>query len=102
MLTTRCSLQCCAFVDSIYLPGYTRCAPPRTIVAPAEQRCYCNMTTKEMFDRDGEQLQRAGEIEIDSNVEALCLGADRQDKTPAVSEIQRWRTGGRREGDLFE
>ncbi len=47
----------------------------------------------DLFDRDGEQLQEAGRIEVDPNAEALVLGVDRQNKTPSVSEIERWRMG---------
>ena len=47
----------------------------------------------DLYDRDGEQLQQAGRIEVDPNAEALVLGADRANKTPSVSEVERWRTG---------
>lgn len=47
----------------------------------------------DLYDRDGEQLQQAGRIEVDPNAEALVLGVDRQNKTPSVSEIERWRLG---------
>lgn len=38
-------------------------------------------------------MQEAGRIEVDPNAEALVLGVDRQNKTPSVSEIERWRMG---------
>lgn len=59
-------------------------------------RCACNRTLQELVDRDGEQLKRAGEISLDPGVEVLALGTDRQDKTPAVSGMRRWQSGGGR------
>jgi len=55
------------------------------------------MSLKEMLDRDLEPLQRAGEITIDPGVAgiALAVGEDRDNKSPAVAEIDRWRTGGK-------
>lgn len=47
-----------------------------------------------MLDRDGEQLQRAGTISCDPNAPPLALGCDRENKTPALQEIERWRQGG--------
>lgn len=44
-------------------------------------RCYCNLSLKEMVDRDGLALQRAGSITEPSS-EARVLGVDAASKSP--------------------
>ncbi|ORY91766.1 hypothetical protein BCR35DRAFT_299089 [Leucosporidium creatinivorum] len=73
--------SCCGLADSLYLPAYSRCSP-QTVLRPLDQRCWCCLDTKELMDRDGEALQRAGSIEEPSS-EARILG---QDKSPAVGD----------------
>lgn len=75
--------SCCCFADSLYLPAYTRSAP-KTIVRPLHSRCYCNFSLKEMVDRDGLALQRAGEIDAPT-AGARLLGAERLSKSAACS-----------------
>lgn len=54
------------------------------------------MSLQAMLDRDLEPLQRAGQISVAAEVSelALAVGADRENKSPAVGEIERWRAGG--------
>ncbi|GAA5944456.1 uncharacterized protein JCM15063_006370 [Sporobolomyces koalae] len=54
--------SCCCLLDKLYLPAYSQRAP-KTILKSTPQSCMCTVSLKEAFDRDGEALQRAGEIE---------------------------------------
>ncbi|GAA6058939.1 hypothetical protein JCM10212_002891 [Sporobolomyces blumeae] len=59
--------SCCCLIDRLYLPAYSR-APPKTVLRRTTAvfpPCMCLVSLKEAFDRDGEALQRAGEIESD-------------------------------------
>ncbi|KAI5475766.1 Arrestin-like, N-terminal and Immunoglobulin E-set domain protein [Pseudohyphozyma bogoriensis] len=72
--------SCCSTMDSYYLPAYSK-APPKTIQRPIDNRCICNLSWKEMVDRDGFTLQPAGEIETPTD--SRLLGSDRLEKSPA-------------------
>lgn len=84
--------SCCCLTDSLLLPRYDLSGPTYNL-GPAASRCLCHIDVPELLDREGEQLQRAGEIEVEASAQALALGADRANKTPSYSEILRWRTG---------
>lgn len=73
-------------------PHTTHTNHTRPVLADAAIRGLA-CSVDDLYDRDGEQLQQAGRIEVDPNAEALVLGVDRQNKTPSVSEIERWRRG---------
>ncbi|GAA5840236.1 hypothetical protein JCM5353_007836 [Sporobolomyces roseus] len=80
--------SCCCLLDSLYLPSYSQCS-----VQHVHQNCMCTVSLKEAFDRDGEALQRAGEIEpVREGGFARLIGAegeeiDRASKTPAWSSV---------------
>ncbi|GAA5983003.1 hypothetical protein JCM5350_003537 [Sporobolomyces pararoseus] len=54
--------SCCCLLDKLYLPAYSQSAP-KTVLRSTPQSCMCTVSIKELFDQDGEALQRAGEIE---------------------------------------
>lgn len=71
--------QCCSLADSVWLPAYSSPSPKLTL-KPLPMSCYCTIDTKDLFDRDGVALSRAGSIDEPSS-EARVLG---QEKSPAV------------------
>ncbi|KAJ8294466.1 hypothetical protein OF846_002310 [Rhodotorula toruloides] len=73
--------SCCCLVDSLFLPAYSADRATPTITEPIKNHCLCNLTTKSLLDRDGEQLRRAGAIE--KPVTERSLGIAREDKSPA-------------------
>ncbi|BGO98424.1 Proteophosphoglycan 5 [Rhodotorula toruloides] len=73
--------SCCCLVDSLFLPAYSADNATPTITEPIKNHCLCNLTTKSLLDRDGEQLRRAGAIE--KPVTERSLGVGREDKSPA-------------------
>ncbi|CEQ43230.1 SPOSA6832_05141, partial [Sporobolomyces salmonicolor] len=77
----------CCLVDYFYLPAYSASAPTRSpITRTLVSRCACNMSLKEVFDRDGQALQRAAAIDSPLSGEARLLGfegLDREGKSPA-------------------
>ncbi|ORY91745.1 hypothetical protein BCR35DRAFT_286729 [Leucosporidium creatinivorum] len=75
--------SCCALADSLLLPSYSACAP-KTIQRPLHMRCYCSTSLKEMVDRDGLALQRAGEIQEPNSFR--LLGADAGSKSPGFTD----------------
>ncbi|GAA5918559.1 hypothetical protein JCM1841_003303 [Sporobolomyces salmonicolor] len=79
--------SCCCLVDYFYLPAYSASAPTRSpITRTLVSRCACNMSLKEVFDRDGQALQRAAAIDSPLSGEARLLGfegLDREGKSPA-------------------
>jgi hypothetical protein len=80
------SLDSCCLVDSLFLPAYSADNATPTITEPIKAHCLCNLTTKSLLDRDGEQLRRAGAIEKPATERSL--GVARDDKSPA------WTSGG--------
>lgn len=79
--------QCCSVIDSLFLPAYVKTAP-KTIIRPINLRCLCNLSLKEMVDRDGFALQHAGTISTAED--SRTLGVDRVDKSPGYQEGFRW------------
>ncbi|KAM0745994.1 hypothetical protein T439DRAFT_330189 [Meredithblackwellia eburnea MCA 4105] len=82
--------SCCSALDSIYLPVYARTAP-KTIIRPVQFRCLCNLSLKEMVDRDGFALERAGSIDAASS-DSRTLGCERVEKSPGYQEGLGWTT----------
>lgn len=80
----------CCLLDNLYLPAYSKSAP-KTILRSSPQACMCTVSIKEAFDRDGEALQRAGEIEpVREGAFPRLLGVlgeeiDRVAKSPAYT-----------------
>ncbi|GAA5870164.1 hypothetical protein JCM8547_006906 [Rhodosporidiobolus lusitaniae] len=66
--------SCCCMVDSMYLPTYTA-RQPKTVLRPLMSRCACSYSTKQLFDRDGEALQRASTLETPTSTPRI-LGID--------------------------
>lgn len=75
--------SCCCMIDQMYLPAYHR-NPPKTVMRPLDSRCLCNLSLKELVDRDGFALEQAGSIETTEFHERL-LGEERSDKSPGYS-----------------
>ncbi|GAA5992695.1 hypothetical protein JCM10908_006884 [Rhodotorula pacifica] len=75
---------CCAMLDNLCLPAYRQSAPVTTVEKPLESHCMCNMSTKMLLDRDGEQLQRAGAIDSPgASTRNMGVGVD---KSPAIND----------------
>lgn len=74
----------CALLDNLCLPAYRSSAEGRTVEKPLESHCMCDMSTKMLLDRDGEQLQRAGSIDS-PNASARNIGIG-VDKSPAIND----------------
>ncbi|GAA5916185.1 uncharacterized protein JCM6883_000103 [Sporobolomyces salmoneus] len=80
--------SCCCLLDNLYLPAYSQRAP-KTVLRSSILSCMCTVSLKEAFDRDGEALERAGEIEpVREGGFPRFLGVsgeevDREGKSPA-------------------
>lgn len=71
-------------LDNLCLPAYRRSAPVKTVEKPLESHCMCNMSTKMLLDRDGEQLQRAGAIDSPgATARNIGVGVD---KSPSIND----------------
>lgn len=86
VITKPVVMQSCCTNDAItFLPSYSR-KPPKTTVQPMLSRCLCKMDLKEVYDRDGVLLERAGCIDEPDDVRPLAFETS-DSKSPAWTTL---------------
>lgn len=75
-ITKNVTMQSCCTAEAItFLPSYSKKAP-KIVVQPQHSRCLCKMDLKDVFDRDGAMLERAGPIDYPDDTRLLGIEGD--------------------------